>query len=532
MQKAYEEKKKDESRIPLANGIPGVKTSGRIKRREFIKLASASAAAGLIYGSPGFSLPLKSKRHPNVLFLIVDDLRPELGCYGVDQIKSPNIDRIAQQGLVFTRAYCPQAICNPSRACLLTGKRPESLRVWNNETHFRRINPTLRTLPQIFNSQGYNTISIGKVFHGTLPDPPSWSQSCVPPETYPYYLSQETCIRQNMREDAARRLDHSQGWINAYLRGPATEAFDTTDNRYRDGVLTEMAIQMLSEFKRNQPFFIAVGFSKPHLPYVAPQRYWDLYRRDEIPLATNNYIPKGAPPFAINSLTELACYEDFVQVPNPTESQIPEDQARLLKHGYYACISFIDAQIGRIFDTLNTLGLQKNTIVVVLGDNGCKLGEHGSWVKMTNYEIDVRIPLIILDPVQTNPVGYTSALVEMVDLYPTICELTGLKTPPNLEGLSLVPLLQNPGRPWKLAAFSQYARGFTYRFMGKSMRTDRYRYIEWRDRLDDKVVATELYDHETDPQENINIAGDPQHKELVHQLSSRLALGWKAALPE
>jgi len=509
-----------------------VKTSGRIKRREFIKLASASAAASLVYGSSGFSLPPRSRRRPNVLFILVDDLRPELCSYGVDQIKTPNIDRIAQQGLVFTRAYCPQSICNPSRASLLTGMRPETLRVWDNETHFRHINPTIKTLPQVFKIQGYNTISIGKVFHGTLPDPPSWSQSHLPPVTCPYYMCQETQARQDMRENAARRLGYSQRWIDAYIRGPATEAFDAPDNSYRDGALTEIAIQMLLEFKKKQPFFMAVGFSKPHLPYVAPQKYWDLYRRDDIPLAPNNFIPKGAPPFAINSLTELACYEDFVQAPNPTESQIPEDQARLLKHGYYACISFIDAQIGRIFDALNTLELQKNTILVLLGDNGCKLGEHGSWVKMTNYEIDLRIPLIISSPIRINPVGSTSALVEIVDLYPTICELAGLEMPPNLEGLSLMPLLQNPERPWKLATFSQYPRGFAYRFMGKSIRTDRYRYTEWRDRLDDRLVAVELYDHETDPQENICIAGDPQHKELVHQLSSRLAAGWRAALPE
>ena len=518
--------------IPIANGTPGVKTPDRIKRREFIKLASASAAASLVCGSPGISLSLQSKRRPNVLLIIVDDLRPELGCYGVDQIKSPNIDRFARRGLVFTRAYCAQSICNPSRACLLTGIRSDSLRVWDNNTHFRKINPRIWTLPQIFKNKGYKTISIGKIFHGTLPDPPSWSRSLVPPMTYPYYLSKETRVRQKMREDAARRLGHSQGWIDAYLRGPATEAFNAPDNRYRDGALTEIAIRMLSEFKKKQPFFIAVGFSKPHLPFVAPQRYWDLYRREEIPLAPNNFMAKGAPSFAINSLTELACYEDFVQVPNPTEGQIPEDQARLLKHGYYACISFIDAQIGHIFDTLNTLGLQEDTIVVMLGDNGCKLGEHGSWVKMTNYENDVHIPLIISDPRRTNPAGSTSALVELVDLYPTILELAGLKTPQDLEGLSLVPLLQNPGRPWKLATFSQYPRGFTYRFMGKSIRTDRHRYIEWRDRLDGRMVAAELYDHETDPQENISIAGAPQHKELVRQLSSRLASGWKAALPE
>lgn len=502
-----------------------------MKRREFIKLTGATAAAGLVYSSHGFPSPLQSKQRPNVLFIIVDDLRPELGCYGIDQIKSPNIDRIAEQGIVFARAYCPQAICNPSRASLLTGKRLDTLRVWDNNTHFRKMNPGIITLPQIFKSQGYHTLSIGKIFHGTLPDSPSWSRRRLPPVTAGYYMSPETQARQKMRENAALKLGRSQGWIDAYLRGPATEAFDAPDGSYRDGTLTEIAIQMLSEYNTKQPFFLAVGFSKPHLPFVAPQRYWDLYQRKEIPLAPNNFRPKGAPRFAINSLTEFACYEDFVQAPNPTEGQLTEDQARCLKHGYYACVSFIDAQIGRIFDCLDTLGLRENTIVVVTGEHGYKLGEHGSWGKMTNYEIDLRFPLIISAPGKTNPGGSTSALVEIVDIYPTVCELAGLMTRPDLEGISLVPLFQDPERPWKLAAFSQYARGFSYRFMGRSMRTDRYRLIEWRDRIENRIVATELYDHETDPQENINIAGDPQHKELVSVLSSRLAAGWKAALP-
>lgn len=518
--------------IPIGKGIPGVNMPGRMKRREFIKLAGTSAAAGLVYGSPAFSLSLHSERRPNVLFIIVDDLRPELSCYEVDQIKTPNIDRFARQALVFNRAYCPQSICNPTRASLLTGKRPDSLRVWDNRTHFRKKNPGIVTLPQVFKMQGYQTISVGKVFHGTLPDRPSWSFHRLPPVGYRFYMSRETLDRQKVREEAARRQGYSQAWINFYLRGPATEAFDAPDNYYRDGVLTEIAIEMLSEFAAKQPFFLAVGFSKPHLPYVAPQQYWDLYRRKDIRLAPNNFMPKGSPPFAINSLTELKCHEDFVLVPNPREGRIPEDKARLLKHGYYACVSFIDAQIGRILDTLKTLGLEENTIVVVLGDNGYKLGEHGSWTKMTNYEIDVRCPLIISVPGRTNPGGFTSALVELVDLYPTLCELAGLQTPADLEGLSFVPLLQDPGRPWKLAAFSQYPRGFSNRFMGRSMRTDRHRYIEWRERFDNRLIAAELYDHETDPQENSSIAGDPRHKELVGQLSSRLASGWKAALPE
>lgn len=487
--------------------------------------------AGLAAGTRGFSSPLQSPEQPNILFIIVDDLRPELGCYGVSEIKSPNIDRIAARGMVFLRAYCPQSICNPARASLLTGKRPDSLRVRDNNTHFRRVNPDIDTLPQIFKNQGYQTISLGKVFHGTLPDPPSWTRHRLPPVTAPYYLSEETRNRQMLNEAAARKIGLKQAWIDAYLRGPATESFDASDSSYRDGSLTEMALQTLSESSANQPFFLAVGFSKPHLPYVAPQRYWDLYKRDEIPLAQNNFLPKGAPRFAINGLTEFACYEDLTQIPNPTEGQISEEKARLLKHGYYACVSFIDAQIGRIFDALIAQGLEDKTIVVVTGEHGYKLGEHGSWGKMTNYEIDVRFPLIISAPGWIESGSSTTALTETVDIFPTLCEMSGLAVPPHLEGISLVPLFQNPARPWKLAAFSQFARGFSYRFMGRSMRTDRYRFTEWRDRINGNVVAIELYDHETDPQENINIAEDPKFEELIQELSSKLAAGWRAALP-
>ena len=505
---------------------------GRMKRREFIKLAGTSAAAGLVYGSHAFPMSPQSERRPNVLLIIVDDLRPEIGCYGVEHIKTPNIDRIARRGLVFNRAYCPQAICNPTRASLLTGKRPDTLCVWDNNTHFRKKNPGIMTLPQIFRVQGYKTISVGKVFHGTLPDPPSWNLHRLPPLSHTFYISKETLDRQKAREKEARKQGFSQSWINFYLRGPATESFDAPDNYYRDGVLTEIAVETLSKFKDKQPFFLSVGFSKPHLPFVAPQRYWDLYDRDHIPMATNNFVSKGSPSFAINSLAGLRCHEDFIRAPLPRDGNIPEEQARLLKHGYYACVSFIDAQIGRIFDTLNSLNLEDNTIIVVLGDSGYKLGEHGSWGKRTNYEIDVRSPLIVSAPGWTNSGGSTSALVELVDIYPTLCELAGVEMSNDHEGLSLVPILKNPERPWKLAAFSQFARGFSERFMGRSMRTDRYRYTEWRGRFDNSLIAVELYDHEVDSQENTNIASDPEQKDLVGQLSSRLAAGWKAALPE
>lgn len=492
-------------------------------------MAGAAAAASPAFGFPRPGRARAAPDRPNVLMIMVDDLRPELGCYGVREIQTPNIDRLAAEGVRFERAYCSQAICNPARSSLLTGLRPDTLRVWDNETHFRRFHPEILTIPQAFKIHGYQNVGLGKVFHGTLPDQPSWSRRRLPPTPLNIYMSAETRDRQSRRASAARALGLSQAWIDAYVRGPATEIFDAPDNAYWDGALAQAGVSLLADLRDKQPFFLAVGFMRPHLPYVAPRRYWDLYGPRDIPPAPNPFLPEDAPPFAINSLTEVACFEDFVEAPNPTEGRLGEDQARRLKHGYYACVSFIDAQAGRILDALATLGIRENTIVVMLGDNGYKLGEHGAWGKMTNYEIDARFPMIIAAPGRTVPGGVVRGLAEGVDLYPTLCELAGLEAPPDLEGISLAPLLREPERPWKTAAFTQYPRGFTSRFMGRAIRTDRHRFIEWRDRFDDRLAAVELYDHAVDPQENVNVAGRLENRALVADLSTRLAAGWRAA---
>ena len=503
-----------------------------LKRRDFIRMTGAAAAGGLLPGPLPFSPGLETKKRPNVLFIIVDDLRPETGCYGSELVKTPHIDRLARRGLVFSRAYCQQAVCNPSRASLLTGLRPDTLRVWDNETHFRKRNPDVITLPQLFLNNGYESLRIGKIFHNTLPDPPSWNQPEPIIPINEIYMSPKTRARQQERAAAARKIGRSEAWINAYIRGPATEAHDAPDALYWDGAVASAAIAALWKFRKKAPFFLGLGFMRPHLPFVAPKRYWDLYKREDIPLPQNYFLPKDAPRFAMNFLTELASYEDFVRAPNPTEGQLSQDQARLLRHGYFACVSFIDAQIGRVLDALDHLELRETTIVVLLGDHGWKLGEHGSWGKLTNYECDTRSTLIISAPGQTDAGGATSALAEFVDIYPTLCELAGLERPQNLEGLSLVPLFQNPDRPWKTAVFSQFARGYFNRFMGRAVRTERYRYVEWRDRLDSRLVAAELYDHETDPLENENIASRPGNEELVKQLAQILSLGWQAAKPK
>jgi iduronate 2-sulfatase len=514
----------------MAHGTKGRGFAG-LNRRDFIRWTGA-ATAGLACGGARPARLSSGVRRPNVLLITIDDLRPELGCYGVGAIHSPNIDRLAIRGTVFERAYCAQGVCNPSRVSILTGLRPDSHHVSDNETHFRRFLPSILTLPQAFMKNGYLSACLGKVFHGTLPDPPSWNRFAAPPEDTPLYMSSATRARQAKREDIARKQGYSQSWINAYLRGPAVESSETADRVHWDGALADLAVAMLRNLKDGQPFFLGVGFTKPHLPYVAPKRYWDLYNREAIMLAPNRSLPRGAPPFAVNNMTELASHEGFVCVKNPTEGGIDDESARLLKHGYYACVSFVDAQVGRVLDALDAQGLRDNTIVVLLGDNGYKLGEHGSWGKMTNYEVDVRAPLVISVPGQRHPGTPVSALVEMVDLYPTLCDLAGIEPPHPIEGTSMAPLIEDPGRAWKTAAFSQYARGFTNRFMGRALRTDRYRLVEWRDLIDGPLVAVELYDHAADPGEDVNIAGDPANRDLVDSLSAQLAAGWRAARPK
>lgn len=502
-----------------------------LSRREFLRFSGASAAAGLFAFSGLPFLSGQKEARPNVLFIIIDDLRPELGCYGTPLIQTPNIDSIAARGTVFVRAYCQQAMCNPSRASVLTGRRPDTIRVWDQSTHFRNFAKDLVTLPQYFKKKGYETVGIGKVFHTSLEDPPSWSRPKPKIEIESEYASPAVRDRVLRRAAAARMMGKSEGWIRSVLLGPAAEAFDAPDEQYLDGIVTRLALKQLRERSRKKPFFLAVGYYKPHLPFVAPKKYWDLYDPAEIPKAANDYPPKGAPPFALNDMFELACYQGFSQISRPTEGGLPEAQARLLKHGYYACTSFIDAQVGLLLAELDRLKLRENTIIVIWGDHGWKLGEHRAWCKQTNYEVDTRAPLIIAVPGGHAPGSSQPALVECVDIYPTLCELAGLAVPQGLEGLSMMPLLSGQARSWKIAAFSQFPRGFQGRIMGRSIRTERFRLVEWRGWIDGRFIAREVYDHETDPGENVNIAGLPENQDLVRSLTSILNAGWWKVLP-
>jgi arylsulfatase A-like enzyme len=308
-------------------------------------------------------------------------------------------------------------------------------------------------------------------------------------------------------------------------RGPAFEAADVADDAYPDGELARMGVEALRELAaKRKPFFLAVGFLKPHLPFNAPKRYWDLHERSEFRLPENGSAPRGAPSFALADFGELRSYDAI-----PAKGAVPEETARTLIHGYYACVSYVDAQIGRLLAELETLGLRRNTIVVVWGDHGWKLGEHGSWCKHTNFELDTRSTLIASAPGAMGSGRSTRALVEFVDIYPTLCDLAGLPLPDHLEGRSFAPLLADPRREWKRAAFSQYPRG---KLMGYSMRTDRYRFTLWLESAAARRRAgVELYDHAEDPGENVNVAEDPRNAGLLERLTADLEAGWKGALP-
>ncbi len=461
---------------------------------------------------------------PNILFIAVDDLRPELGCYGNPIIKSPNIDRIAKSGVVFQRAYCQQAVCSPTRSSLLTGTRPDTTKVWDLKTHFRKALPDVVTLPQLFKNNGYFTRGMGKIYHHGYDDPPSWSVPWLNPRGESYGLPENRNLVSKKRSEALASGKNEDEIV--VIKGLPFEGADVPDNTFHDGALADEAIAALKELKqKQQPFFLAVGFIRPHLPFVAPKKYWDLYDPAKIALAPNPFRPKDAPEYAILDGGELRGYE------NVPKGHLPDDLARQLKHGYYAAVSYMDAQVGKVLDELDRLGLTKSTIVILWGDHGWKLGEHDAWCKHSNVENDTWVPLLISVPGMKNAGKSTRSLVEFVDIYPTLAEMAGLPLPKHLEGTSFRPVLDDLSRPWKSAAFSQYPRPVNGKqLMGYSMRTDRYRFTVWVHRNDhSKVEAVELYDEKTDPQENVNIAGLPENKALVTELQAKLKAGsgWK-----
>ncbi len=475
-----------------------------------------------------FTLHLGSAEQKNVLFIAIDDLRPELGCYGNTLVKSPHIDALAKKGLLFQRAYCQQSVCNPSRASVLTGLRPDSTRVWDLSTHFRKNVPDVITLPQHFKNNGYTAVGMGKIFHNSLPDPQSWTVPQLQPAPTNQY-SKKTFAAIRREKEEARAAGKSDFYIANRIRGPATEMEDIADDQRVDGALTTLAINQLQTLADSKnPFFMAVGYYLPHLPFTPPKKYWDLYNPLEIPLADNQYLPKGAPAVAFGDNAWGGTYElrdtmHFRTMPSPFEGSLEEEQQRHLKHGYYASISFVDTQIGKLLAELERLQLTENTIIVLWSDHGWKLGEHNGWCKQTNYEIDTRTPLLICTPQYQSEEKECKALVEFVDIYPSICALAGLPIPEHTQGRSLVPLINNPKMVWDHAAYSQFPRSHgSKKYMGYTIRTDRFRFVAWLDQTNNKVTETELYDHQNDPHENNNVVNDPQFSAVLEELASKL----------
>jgi iduronate 2-sulfatase len=498
----------------------------RMRRRDFLRNVGFGLAGASTFSSrPGEqkSQAASAAQRPNILFIACDDLRPELGCYGNPVIKTPAMDRLAASGVRFTRSFCQSSVCNPSRVSLLTGLRPDSIKVWDLLVHFRETMPDVVTLPQHFRQHGYRAMAFGKIFHHSVPDRRSWDV----PTYWPRYstpYSQATLDRIKVMEERARAKGWNETLIRNQVRGPAIEVDDVPDNRRWDGELAEQAMLSLVGLARaKKPFFLAVGFFSPHLPFVAPKKYWDLYDPARIPGAPNSSLPKGMPPIAMNILTELRVYSDFTGAPKPSSGPLTEAQRRALKHGYYASVSFVDAQIGRLLRLVDRLGIAGSTIVVLWGDNGWKLGEHGSWCKTTNYESDTLCPLIIRAPGRSTSGRACGGLVEFLDIYPTLCQLAGLPLPAHLQGHGLAGLIDDPAGPARDAAFSQLYRLIGGRHvMSYAMRTDRHRFIEWRDWEKGEVIAEELYDHSTDPGENVNIAGQPDQAEILRRLRDRM----------
>jgi arylsulfatase A-like enzyme len=446
-------------------------------------------------------------KRKNVLFFVADDLNCDMGCYGHPTVRTPNIDRLAKRGTVFTRAYCQFPLCSPSRSSFLTGRRPNSTRVLSNprgipgkprelepHPHFRDAIPDTVTLPQLFKNAGYTAARVGKLYHYGVPtqigtagfdDPPSWDRTVNP-------------IGRDKHEEAmifSLKPGHYGGTLSWM-------ASDGTDEEQTDGIAATEAVRLLEEL-RDKPFFLAVGFYRPHTPYVATKPYFEWYAKDRIPLPGLSDDDRSRQPAAayLSALPEQDAMTDALR------------QEAI--QAYWASISFMDAQVGRVLDALDRLGLADSTTLVLTSDHGYHLADHGLWQKMSLFEDSARVPLIIADPGSANRGESSDALCELVDLYPTLADCAGLACPESLEGVSLRPVLDDPKRSVKSAAYTQVERG---RVFGYSVRTDRFRYIEWQG----GEKGRQLYDMQADPEERLNLADDPQFANEVAALRSLL----------
>ena len=466
-----------------------------------------------------FALQIATAEKPNILFIAVDDLRPSIGCYGDAVAVTPNIDRLAKRGVRFDQAYCQVAVCNPSRASLMTGLRPDTLGIWTLPIHFREAKPNAVTLPQWLRQNGYTAVGHGKIYHNPTPDPQSWSE---PIRNAQFERGYPQGWQAHIRE-LQIKLPESD-WRKNNLRGPATAAPNIEDHQLVDGARTNLAIKDLRRLGQGEkPFFLALGFIRPHLAWISPKKYWDLYDPKTLPVITDHKVTANTPPYALSNSYELTHYMDLINFPKPWDDQRVTDKvARKLMHGYYACVSYVDAQIGRLLKALDDEGLNDNTIIVLWSDHGWKLGEHNGWGKMSNYEIDTRVPLIIVAPGLRSAGKTTETPVELLDIFPTLCGLSGIPTPDFAQGKSLLPLLKNPASKINRVAHSQYYRRHNgAEYMGYAMRSTSHRFVEWRNFGTGNVTARELYDHRNDHSETVNLINNVPEK-LVQSLSEQL----------
>lgn len=448
-----------------------------------------------------FSVSVFGADKPNVLFIMADDYRPELASYGSPAI-TPNLDRLARRSVQFDRAYCQQAVCNPSRSSMLTGKRPDTLRLWNNSVHFRELNPDVTTLPLWFKENGYVTRNSGKIFHNWHTKDKGDARSWSAPEFLHYanHGNDKPQVAGELPPDFAKT---TVGGNNRRI----CECRDVPDEAYYDGRVAADAVKVMAEVK-DQPFFLAVGFWKPHAPFNAPKKYWDMYQRDMLP-ALNPARPEGAPELAFHENTEIL---------GPVAQQRPLSPENIaeMRHGYFANISYLDAQLGKVLDALEKHGLAEKTIITFVGDHGYHLGEHSLWGKTSTFEYDARVPMFVAGP-GIKGGAKTQSLAELVDLFPTLVDLCSLPMPQGLEGKSLVPVLRKPSTTVREGAYTQHPRPAYFdrepnkkpKAMGCSVRTALVRYTEWRDWTTGETIARELYDAVNDPAELRNAVDAP-----------------------
>jgi len=434
-------------------------------------------------------------RRPNVLFLICDDLNCDLGCYGDPLVQSPNIDRLARRGVRFENAYCQFPLCGPSRASFMTGLYPDQTGIHQNAINVRKHLPHVQTMSQMFRRQGYFATRIGKIYHYGVPsqigtgghdDPYSWDYTINP--------------RGRDKDDEGLIFSLQPGRFGGTLSWLAA---DGTDEEQTDGIAATNAVELLKQYAvQEQPFFLAVGLYRPHTPYVAPKKYFDMYPTDQLNVPT---VPTGY----LDTLPKPA---RMTLTRKKDQLNLSDKLARQAMQAYYASITFADAQVGRIINALESTGLDKNTVIVFTSDHGYHMGEHGYWQKTTLFENAARVPLIIATPSTTNAGATTTALAEMIDFYPTLADLCSIKPPTPLSGVSLAPVMSDPKQQPRQAALTQYASGY-------SLRTARYRYTEWGEQGADGI---ELYDHQHDHDEMVNLADRPQHTKLISQLAQQL----------